>query len=103
MTSHCFAWNDLPEEIAGNGVSKRRTHGAGAELVLITIPAGTKAARHSHPHGQFVQVISGSGTLDTEQGRKAFGPGSLFHLPAEVWHEAEFVTDTVLVETNLRA
>lgn len=101
MNPHCFAWTDLPKSVAENGVSKRRLAGAGAEWVRIAILAGTKAARHSHAHEQLVQVISGSGMLVTEQGSTEFGPGSLFHFPAGVWHEAEFVTETVLVETNL--
>ncbi|RYE93655.1 MAG: cupin domain-containing protein, partial [Oxalobacteraceae bacterium] len=41
--------------------------------------------------------------LETEQGRAAFGPGSVFHFPAEAWHAAEFTTETVLVEINLSA
>lgn len=101
MSLHCFPWIDLPEDVAANGVAKRRLQGAGAEWVRITVPAGIRAARHSHAHEQLVQVISGGGTLTTEQGRTVFGPGSLFHFPPQVWHEAEFATETVLVETNL--
>jgi quercetin dioxygenase-like cupin family protein len=50
-----------------------------------------------------VQVLSGSGSLLTEQGERAFGPGSGFHFPAGTWHAARFDTETVLVKTNLRA
>ncbi|MDF2601192.1 MAG: Cupin 2 conserved barrel domain protein, partial [Methylobacterium brachiatum] len=50
---------------------------------------------------QFVQVISGSGFLETEQGRTPFAAGSVFHFPAGTWHAAAFETETVLVETNL--
>ena len=50
-----------------------------------------------------MQVLSGSGTLETAQGRAAFGPGSVFHFPAQAWHAAEFTTETVLVEINLSA
>ncbi len=94
-------WNDLPAEPTGPSVAKRRLEGAGASLVRVEIEAGTKAARHSHGHEQFVQVISGAGTLETEEGRRPFRAGSLFHFPAETWHAAEFDEDTVLVETNL--
>lgn len=101
MTAHHIAWIDLPETIAPNGVGKRRLEGRSAGLVRITIPAGTRAARHSHPHEQFVQVLAGSGRLTTEQGTVPFGPGSVFHFPADAWHAAEFITETVLVEVNL--
>lgn len=94
-------WNDLPAEPAGPPVGKRRLAGSGASLVRVEIEAGTKAGRHSHAHEQFVQVVSGAGTLETEEGRRPFRAGSLFHFPAETWHAAEFDEDTVLVETNL--
>lgn len=102
MNPHCIAWDDLPETRAPNGVAKRALEGAGAVLVRVAVPAGTSAARHSHAHEQIVQVLSGTGTLETAAGRAAFGPGSLFHFPPGTWHAAEFETETVLVETNFR-
>lgn len=101
MGPHCMTWDDLPEEVSASGVSKRVIRGAGASLVMVRVPAGTEAARHSHDHEQFVQVIAGTGTLETAQGRRPFGPGSVFHFPPETWHAARFDSDTVLVETNL--
>ena len=103
MTAHLIAWDDCEESVAANGVARRAIPGAGAGLVRIVVPAGTAAPRHSHAHEQFVQVLSGSGTLETAQGRAAFGPGSVFHFPPEAWHAAEFTTETVLVEINLSA
>ena len=103
MTQHCLSWSDLPEDAAPSGVQRQVIDGQTARLVRIVVPAGTKAPRHSHSHEQFVQVISGSGMLETEQGRVAFGPGSVFHFPAETEHAAEFETETVLVEINLSA
>ncbi|MFG5119815.1 cupin domain-containing protein [Methylorubrum sp. POS3] len=100
-TRHCLPWTDLPETRAPSGVGKRSLEGKGASLVRVTIPAGTEAPRHSHDHEQFVQVIEGSGTLETDQGRVAFAAGSLFHFPAGTWHAARFETETVLVESNL--
>ena len=92
-------WNDAP---AGDTPNRRRIEGQGASLVRIEVKAGHKAARHSHGHEQFVQVLSGSGMLETEEGARRFGPGTVFHFPANAWHAAEFETDTVLVETNLK-
>ena len=103
MTQHCLAWSDVPETVSPNGVSKRVMEGGAVSLVTVRVPAGTAADRHSHPHEQFVQVVSGSGALTTELGERAFGPGSVFHFPVGTWHAARFVTETVLVETNLHA
>jgi len=100
---HCISWGELPEQISPAGVAKRALEGEGASLVMVRVPAGTKAPPHSHPHEQLVQVLSGSGVLETEQGSRPFGPGSLFHFPAETWHAAAFDSETVLIETNLNA
>ena len=96
-------WDDMTVEPRGPTVSERHVEGAGAGLVRLDITAGTVAGRHSHAFEQFVQVISGRGTLETEEGRHSFSAGSLFHFPAGAWHAADFDEDTVLVETNLKA
>ena len=103
MTNHLTAWAACAENVAENGVTKRTIPGAGASLVRVVVPAGISASRHSHAHEQFVQVISGSGILETEQGRKPFSAGSVFHFPAGAWHAAIFETETMLIETNLSA
>jgi quercetin dioxygenase-like cupin family protein len=103
MTDHLTAWADCAESIAENGVAKRAIPGAGASLVRVVVPAGVSAPRHSHEHEQFVQVVLGSGVLETEQGSKPFSAGSVFHFPAGAWHAATFETETVLIETNLAA
>ena len=103
MTQHVIAWDDIPARPAPGGVTKRHVVLEGVSLVTVAIPAGTEAARHSHDHEQIVQVISGSGTLTTEQGPCDFGPGSLFVFPTGTWHSARFDTETVLVETNVSA
>jgi quercetin dioxygenase-like cupin family protein len=48
-------------------------------------------------------VVSGAGMLETAQGSRPFGPGSVFHFPPDTWHAAHFDSDTVLIETNLMA
>ena len=98
---HCISWSELPEQLSPSGVGKRTLEGADVSLVMVRVPTGTNAPKHSHPHEQFVQVLSGSGILETEQGSHPFGPGSVFRFPAETWHAAVFDSETVLIETNL--
>ncbi|MGI3900954.1 MAG: cupin domain-containing protein [Janthinobacterium lividum] len=100
MVQHLVAWNEVEAMPAPGGVTKRRIDLPGMSLVTVTVPAGTEASRHRHDHDQFVQVISGSGTLTTEQGARPFAANSVFVFPAGVWHSARFDSDTVLVETN---
>lgn len=100
MADHVTNWDAHAESVGANAVAKRTIPGAGANLVRVVVPAGTPPSRHSHPHEQFVQVISGSGVIETEQGRNAFSAGSVFHFPPDAWHAASFETETVLIETN---
>ena len=101
MAANVVDWDAVPPEGPEGGVRKRRIDGAGVDLVRVEIPAGTKAPRHSHAFEQFVQVVAGGGTLETEAGVREFRQGSVFHFPPEAWHAAEFTSDTVLIETNL--
>ncbi len=102
MRPHVIDWADLPEAEPRPGVAKREIDGVDANIVMVRVAAGLSADRHAHPEEQFVHVLSGTGRLETEQGERAFGPGSVFHFPANTWHAARFDTDTVLIETNLK-
>jgi quercetin dioxygenase-like cupin family protein len=101
VARHCLQWGDVPEVLLPAGVGKRVMQGEGVSLVMVRVPAGTNAPRHSHAHEQFVQVLSGSGILETENGSQQFGPGSVFHFPPDTWHAAAFTNDTLLIEPNL--
>ena len=101
MQQHVIEWAHLPDVEVRPGVAKRAIEGEDASLVMVRVAAGVSAGKHHHEEEQFVQVISGTGTLETQQGERRFGPGSVFHFPPRTWHAAQFETDTVLVETNL--
>lgn len=101
MSRHCRSWSEADETVSAAGLRRRELGGVRLRLARIEVPAGTRAPRHSHSYEQFVQVLSGTGTVETDQGRLRFGPGSVLHFPPETEHMAEFETETVLVETNL--
>ena len=103
MKQHCIAWNEVPEEVSQSGVGTRALPGEKVSLVMVRVPAGASAERHSHPHEQFVQVLEGTGVLETAQGLRSFGPGSVFHFPPGAWHAARFESRTILIETNLKS
>lgn len=79
--NYCVGWSEVPETVSPSSVGKRVIEGAGVSLVMMRVPAGMRADRHSHPHEQFVQVVASSGRLETEQGERAFASGSVFPLP----------------------
>ena len=74
--------------------------GQGGTLRHVAVKAGHVAARHHHDHEQFLFVASGHGRLACEAGTVELEPGTAVHLPAGAWHSAEFMADTVLIETN---
>ena len=96
-------WNDLDDHSANPAVGKKTMVGAGGSLVRVAIERGFRADRHSHDFDQFVQVLTGSGSLETAEGIQRFSAGCVFHFTPGTWHAAQFDEDTVLVETNLRA
>ena len=97
MDNVSFAQWDLtgaaPEALAGSGASMRQVH----------VKAGHSSARHSHPHEQFLRVLSGAGVLQCEAGQVALEPGCAIRFAPGAWHSAEFSADTVLLEVNLAA
>ena len=75
--------------------------GAGATLRQVRVKAGHIATRHSHPHEQFLLVLSGAGRLECEAGGIPLHPGTVIRFAPGAWHSAEFTADTVLAEFNL--
>ena len=90
-------WNLAP----GVGAGPEEVPGDGASLKRVNIQAGLKGERHSHPHEQFVLVLSGGGHLECEAGPVELRPGTVLRFAPGAWHRAEFTDDTVLVEVNL--
>ena len=90
-------WNLSPGAEAVSAV----VPGEGASLKRVAVAAGLKGERHSHPHEQFVIVVSGAGQLECESGHVELRPGTVLHFAPDAWHSAEFTADTVLVEVNL--
>lgn len=93
-------WDDLPGQVT-NSVLRTAFTGTGAELKRVVVPAGVVAPRHEHEHEQFLLVLQGKATLTTPDGTFALEPGTVVHFKPQTWHEAQFETDTVLVEVNL--
>lgn len=75
--------------------------GAGASMRQVHVKAGHIATRHSHPHEQFLLVMSGAGRLECEAGSVPLHPGTAIRFAPGAWHSAEFTADTVLTEFNL--
>ena len=84
-----------------NGPAPAPLPGVGAVLRQVHVKAGHVATRHSHPHEQFLLVLSGAGRLECEAGSVPLHPGTAIRFAPGAWHSAEFTADTVLAEFNL--
>jgi len=101
MGTDYFRWSEIAGQQDG-GVKRSVIAGKGAEIKRIEIAAGTRAARHSHAHEQFLLVESGRAQLTTAEGTRTLEPGVVVRFAPDAWHEALFEQDTVLLEVNLR-
>lgn len=95
-----YSWGEIEGE-QGGGVLRKRIGGEGASLRRVSVPAGSRAERHSHPHEQFLCVLEGAATLTTAEGSCALAPGVVVRFAPGAWHEAVFERDTVLLEVNV--
>lgn len=86
---------------AGSARAVQAVAGEGASLKRVEIKAGTSGQRHSHPHEQFVIVLSGKGRLDCAAGELSLVSGTVLHFAPGAWHQAAFESDTVLLEVNI--
>lgn len=84
-----------------SGPSPDALPGSGATMRQVHVKAGHIATRHSHPHEQFLLVMSGAGRLECEAGTVPLRPGTAIRFAPGAWHSAEFTADTVLTEFNL--
>ena len=84
-----------------SGAAPPALPGAGATLRQVHIKAGHSAPRHSHPHEQFLMVLSGAGQIDCETGPITLQPGCVIRFAPGAWHSALFTEATVLAEFNL--
>lgn len=103
MKSSCIPWAEIPEMVLPDSTSRRTFEGEGATLVMVRIPQGFITGRQSHPHEQFMHVLSGRGRLSMTQGDCAFNAGCIMHFPIGTSHSIQFDTDSCAIETNLPA
>lgn len=78
-----------------SGTVSRRDYGALEEprgtALLVSFPAGVRTDWHSHPGGQVLYVVEGTGRVGTRDGTvERVGAGDLVYAPPdeEHWHGA---------------
>jgi len=92
-TSKAALWQSSGEEhFTGSVWNSRRVDGDGGVIMIaVQFSPGARSAWHSHPAGQVLYVVSGSGLVHTEEGDTAeISPGDVVYAPPgeRHWHGA---------------
>lgn len=93
---HFYSVSEMEDRKAGEAYAD--THGAwieGERVIFgkLSIPAGTKAAPHSHPNEQMVIVLSGSFHMNIDGDERTLVADDIAHIPANAIHSGEVVGD----------
>ena len=89
------AWNDKdwkPTPTPGLELSLLREQESGGATFFLRFAKGTMGARHTHPGGEELFVVSGSITI----GGRRLGTGDYLYTPPGAAHDAQAHEDTVL-------
>lgn len=94
-------WADMPKERVTDQISRRLVTGQGMMLAHVYLAKGAIVPRHQHHNEQLTYILEGalrfwigedeSETLDVRA-------GEVLHIPANVWHKAEALEDTLDVD-----
>ena len=75
----------------------RLVTGQHIEVGVLRYRAGEGATTHSHPHEQIIIVLSGTMRFTIEDESTETGPGSAVHIPPNIPHSVEVLTDAECV------
>jgi quercetin dioxygenase-like cupin family protein len=87
-STNASQWRPVREGVALTGL--RMHHGAGT--FLMRYEPGSRSPTHTHPGGEEIYVVSGTGRLDD----LAFGPGDFIFTPAGEGHTLHAETEVLI-------
>lgn len=67
------------------------------EVGRYNYPGGTGASPHSHPEEQIIHVISGTIRWRIGDDEQVLEPGGVIHIPSNIEHESNAVTDVQFI------
>ncbi len=83
-----FALTDLPAELLGGGVERRRSTGEQLELIVYDYPPGAVFAEHSHEAEQLTIVLTGTLVFQVGGGEERLEAGEALLIPGSEPHGA---------------
>jgi quercetin dioxygenase-like cupin family protein len=96
-----YRWDDMPKEPVSPTLERRLISGEHAMLAQVSLKQGGLVPRHQHVHEQFAYVLEGALHFrigDGEGHELTVRAGEVVHLPSNVWHEAEVLEDSVVLD-----
>jgi quercetin dioxygenase-like cupin family protein len=102
--SESATWNPSPPDHFTGAVwnSRLQESEEGMALLAVQFAPGSRTDWHSHPGGQLLYVVSGSGLVQTEDGATvSISPGDVVHAPPgeRHWHGA--MADSPMMHLSL--
>ena len=95
------SWREVPSEEVTPMLSRRLVTGDRVMLAEVNLVKGCPVPRHQHEHEQLTHVMKGAlkfwiGDNDAEE--LVLREGEVLHLPSNVWHRAEALEDSVVLD-----
>jgi quercetin dioxygenase-like cupin family protein len=95
-------WSELPEDHPLEKISRRRLVGEKAMLAQVSLERGCRVPAHAHENEQFTCILDGKLRfwIGEEEGGEemVLGPGEVIHFPSNVFHGAEALEDTRVID-----
>lgn len=96
-----FRWDDMPKERVTEMIDRRLITGEGMMLAHVYLKKGCVVPQHQHHNEQLTYILEGAlhFRLGADRSEEVIvRAGEVLHIPANVWHEAVALEDTLDVD-----
>jgi len=96
-----YDWRDVESEEVTPMLRRRLITGERVMLAEVRLSKGCPVPRHQHVHEQLTHVLKGAlrfWTGDDDAEELVLREGEVLHLPSNVWHRAEALEDSVVLD-----
>lgn len=100
-TVRFFRWDDMPKERVTDMLDRRLITGDSMMLAHVYLKKGCVVPQHQHHNEQLTYILEGAlhFRLGADRSEEiTVRAGEVLHIPANVWHEAEALEDTLDVD-----
>jgi len=96
-----YSWSKIPLERVNPSLDRRLITGDRMMLAHVYLKKGCIVARHQHHNEQLTYILEGALHFwigEDEKQEVTVRAGEVLHIPANVWHKAEALVDTLDVD-----